>query len=381
MELTYKFDTSQAAVNLFTTEHLNSMNSLINKDAHPEKYGDSFKTIKFVGFEIIDANEISLDTKQLSTTSVSFQQTRKGGGISDAEDKDLDTSLVNNGVMLNVPPGAVYRRSKECRESDKPCIYITGQSREEKYRKYNFRNRLVAVYEQKKEVVDGDIQNELSQLRNIFNPRGLPQVPAKEYDIIDEVLRAIDAKWIKPDYDSILERVLIQCKPVSIGKTRATQIAMTVLNNISSSPVLPMTADKATEWLEGSKYKNIEGKVRYVVKSYDIVSKGQVDAVKSAKKYPNEEVRVIVHCGIVTSGMDQYTARLTKFWVDWYAQLDAYKDTYFNGQPIKPRNLTLYGGVPQVTEEFDTTQVCLFVQDSVTGEFTQKIDGKIEYWS
>ncbi len=380
MKLSYKFDTSKSAKNEFTEEHLSSMNSLINKEAHPEKYGDSFKTIEFVGFELMDADGICLDTTQLVTTPVAFQLTRKGGGINDAEEKDLDTSFVTLGVMLNVPPGAVYRRTTD-QSSDQPCIYITGQSRENKYRKYNFKNRLVAVYERKKDVRDVDIQNELSQLRNIFNPRGLPQVPAKEYDITDEVLRAIDAKWILPDYDSIFERVLIQCKPVSIGKTRAKQIAMTVLNNISSSPVLPMTADKATEWLEGSKYKNIEGKVRYVVKSYDIVSKGQVDAVKSAKKYPNEEVRVIVHCGIVTGGMDQYTARLTKFWVDWYAQLDAYKDTYFNGQPIKPRNLTLYGGVPQVTEEFDTTQVCLFVQDSVTGEFTQKIDGKIEYWS
>jgi hypothetical protein len=381
MKLSYKFDTSKAAVNLFTTKHLSSMNSLINLDAHPEKYGDVFKTIKFVGFELIDEDEISLDTKQLSTTSVVFQQTRKGGGINDEEEKDLDTSLVDNGVMLNVPPGAVYRRSKKCRESDKPCIYITGQSRDGKYRKYNFLNRLVAVYERKEGVKDVDIQNELSQLRNMFNPRGLPQVPAKEYDIIDEVLRAIKSKWISSDYNSIFERVLIQCKAVSIGKTRAKRIAASVLSSISDSPVLPMTADKATEWLEGSKYKNIDDKVRYVVKSYDIISKGQVDAVKLAKKYPNEEVRVIVHCGIVTGGMDQYTARLTKFWVDWYAQLDAYKDTYFNGQPIKPRNLTLYGGVPQVTEEFDTTQVCLFVQDSVTGKFTQKIDGKIEYWS
>ena len=47
--------------------------------------------------------------------------------------------------------------------------------------------------------------------------------------------------------------------------------------------------------------------------------------------------------------------------------------TIFNGATIQSKNLTLYGGVPQVTQEFDTTQVCLFKQDSVEGEFTQNL--------
>ena len=45
-----------------------------------------------------------------------------------------------------------------------------------------------------------------------------------------------------------------------------------------------------------------------------------------------------------------------------------------------PKNMTLYGGVPQVTEEFDTTQVCLFVQDSVEGAYTQRLDGELVTW-
>ena len=53
---------------------------------------------------------------------------------------------------------------------------------------------------------------------------------------------------------------------------------------------------------------------------------------------------------------------------------------FFGDKSVQPRNLTLYGGVPQVTEEFDTAQVCLFRQDSVSGEFTQKLDGKLKSW-
>ena len=147
---------------------------------------------------------------------------------------------------------------------------------------------------------------------------------------------------------------------------------MTILNNTDDKPVLPMTKEKAKLWLDGSKYKDIKGSVRYIIISSDFVTKGQVKCWFS-KKYPDEEVRVIVHCGIITGGIEQYITRLTKFWVDWNTQLDNYSDIIFNGATIQPKNLKLYGGVPQVTEEFDTTQVCLFKQDSVEGEFTQNL--------
>tara|TARA_B100001939_G_scaffold347269_1_gene368359 strand:- start:145 stop:1299 length:1155 start_codon:yes stop_codon:yes gene_type:complete len=380
----YKFDISAAVdktiINKFTPEHLKSMESLINLEAHPSLYGDNFETIFFDGFHIIDSENISLDTKQLETTSVTFQKARRGGGVTDKEEKELDTSLTTKGVVLSVPPGAVYERG------DKNYIYITGQTRDGRYVKYNFSNRLVAVYKRKDGFTDDEIRNELSQLGNIFNPKNLPQFEAKEYDIIDEGTKAIDVeKWIDRDdpnvYQLVYDRIKPQCEAVGIGKNRQSYLAMTILNNTDDKPVLPMTQEKAKTWLDGSKYKDIKDKVRYVVLSYDFVSKGQVTAVGLAKKYPNEEVRVIVHCGIIINGIEQYTTRLTKFWVDWHTQLDNYSDVYFGGAPIKPKNLVLYGGVPQVTEEFGTDQVCLFVQDSVEGEFTQKLNGKLRSWS
>jgi len=372
MLTTYKFNKTASLdasiINKFLPEHLESTKKLINLNAHPNLYDSkNFKTIEFDDFQIIDANKIQLDTKQLETTSVTTQRARRGGGVNDKEEQDLDNSLTTRGVILSVPPGAVYKRSEDS------YIYITGMTRDGRYKKYNFSNRLVAVYKRKEGYTDNDVQNELSQLGNIFNPKELPQVEAKEYDIIDEGVRAINQKWIKKDYQSIFDRIKPQCEAVGIGETRCSKIAMNVLNTASDKPVLPMTAEKAKIWLEDSKYKNIENKVKYITISYDFVSKGQVDAVKLAKKHPEEEIRVIVHCGIVTGGIEQYTERLTKFWVVWNAQLDAYSSVYFGGKTAKPKNLILYGGVPQVTEEMDTTQVCLFNQDSVEGEFSQKL--------
>ena len=384
--ITYRFNASASVdetntiTNTFTEEHRKTMKELIVEEAHPELYGDSFETIEFDGFQLIDEDNISLDTKQLPTTKVVFQISRRGGGINDKEEKKLDTSLVTRGSLLGVPPGAVFKRGIN------NYIYITGQSRDKKYKKYKFTNRLVAVYKRKEGVTDRQVEDELSQLGVIFNPKSLPQVESKEYDIIDEGLRAIDNKWVvftneDEGYRLIKKRITPQCESVGIGKRKTTEMAMTILNAVSEDPVLPMTSEKAGEWIAGTDYKNIKDKVRYVVLSYDFVSKGQVDAVKLATKYPNEEVRVIVQCGIISGGIDQYTARLTKFWVDWFSNIGCFGKTLFGGADIVQKNLVLYGGVPQCTGEFDTQKVCLYVQDSTEGEYTQKLDGEQVYWS
>ena len=378
MILAYKFNVSAAVdktiTNKFLPEHLESMKSLINLEAYSTLYGDNFKTIYFDGFHIIDTDKINLDTRRQHKTGVATQIARKGGGINDTEEKSLDNSLATKGVLLSLPPGAVFQRTPN--DND----YITGMSRDGRYVKYNFANRLVAVYKAKEGFTADQINDELSQLGNIFNPKQLPQVATKEYDIIDEGIRAIDNEWVEELYQPIHDRLVPQFDAACIGKMRSSLLVMTILNTKSITPVLPMTAEKAKQWLDGSKYKDIPNKVKYIVVSYDFVTKGQVGAVKSAFKNPNEEIRVIVHCGIITGGLEQYTDRLTNFWKDWDTQLTAYSAVFFGDKSVQPRNLTLYGGVPQVTEEFDTAQVCLFRQDSVSGEFTQKLDGKLKSW-
>tara|TARA_R100001377_G_C3184331_1_gene107925 strand:- start:70 stop:1218 length:1149 start_codon:yes stop_codon:yes gene_type:complete len=378
--ITYKFDTSASVdktiINSFTEEHQEIMEGLISLQAYPEKYDNSrFKTVEFVGFRVIPATKIKMDTKQPSGTSVTWQKARKGGGVTEKATKDLDNSLNNKGSLLGVPPGAVFERLPGT-----DYIYITGQTRDGRYEKYNFSNRLVAVYRAKEGFTEDEILNELSQLGNIFNPKSLPEVEAKDYDIVEEGVRAVNNKWINADYNEILARITPQCNAVGIGKTRASGLAMVILNDTGDGPVLPMTSEKSSEWKEGTNYIDIPGKLRYIIKSYDMISKGQVDCVKLAKKYPKEEIRLMVHCGIVTGGIEQFTSRLTKFWVDWYAQLDAFSDVYFDNKPIVPSNLTVYGGVPQCTGEMDVKQVCLFVQDSVEGEFTQKLNDKLVSW-
>ena len=138
-----------------------------------------------------------------------------------------------------------------------------------------------------------------------------------------------------------------------------------------------MNADKALKWLKGTKYKDIQGTkdkkgVKYIIKSYDMVTKGQVDAIKLAKKHPNYEIRVIVHCGTLSPSKaeEQYIKRLSVFWKDWHSQLDAYQQVIFAGKPQSPKNIVLYGGLPQIASIFDLDTCVLYVQDG-DGEFTQ----------
>jgi hypothetical protein len=318
----------------------------------------------------------------LSTSSITSgtifgisQKTRRGGGVTDKEEKDLDKSLLTRGSLLNVPPGSVYTPNLECQEH----IYITGHTRDGRYGKYNFLNRLVSVYVKKDGCRDDEVANELSQLGNIFNPKTLPQSEAKEYDIIDEGIRAVQNKWVVRDVTSIMERIKLQCEAVGIRKVRRSYLATVIYNDTGNGQILPMTQEKAAIWKDNSKYKDIPGKIRYIVKSYDMVSKGCVDAAHLAKKYPNEEIRVIVHCGIITGGLEQYTSRVIKFWTDWYNIYNAFQQVVFGGKTQNIQNLTLYGIIPQIGEDMDTEQLCLYVQ-SGDGEFTQKLNDEKMIW-
>ena len=210
MILSYNFDISASVdktiTNKFLPEHLESMKSLINLKAYPTLYGDNFKTIYFAGFKIIDANKVNLDTKQQHKTGVATQIARKGGGINDTEEKSLDNSLATKGVLLSLPPGAVFQRTPN--DND----YITGMSRDGRYVKYNFANRLVAVYKAKEGFTADQINDELSQLGNIFNPKQLPQVEAKEHDIIDEGIRGVKSKWCKAETTiTVNTRIIFGC--------------------------------------------------------------------------------------------------------------------------------------------------------------------------
>lgn len=361
----------------FTEKDLQTLESLIVKEAHPTHYGNQFKSIEFVGFKIIPKKNIVMDNQSPIGSllfSLRAQTARVGGAISEIEDKELETSMVGYGYRLDVPPPAVFEMSND--EYSK----INGMSRGTVTDRLNFKNEIVAVYRRKEGFTDEQVKSDLSLFGIVLNGKNLPAVPAKDYDIQAELVRAINNGWVSRDIKELEERAKPMSDAVGIGKTKRTQIAFNAFNETDTFPILPMTSEKARVWLEHSKYKDIPGKVRYVIKSFDMVTKGLADITRLSTKHPNEEIRVIVHCGIVTGGLDQVIARAQKFWSEWHLNLSYFKSVWFQGAPLNSDSkVVLYGVVPQVTEVMDTSQVCLFDQDGA-GEFYQKLNGGIETW-
>ena len=72
-------------------------------------------------------------------------------------------------------------------------------------------------------------------------------------------------------------------------------------------------------------------------------------------------------------------SRSIKFWTDWYNIYNAFQQVVFGGKTQNIQNLTLYGIIPQIGEDMDTEQLCLYVQ-SGDGEFTQKLNDEKMIW-
>ena len=90
------------------------------------------------------------------------------------------------------------------------------------------------------------------------------------------------------------------------------------------------------------------------------------------EKIVNGALELYMRLGVKSVNMDEVATNLGISKKTLYV--------YFDNKPIVPSNLTVYGGVPQCTGDMDVRQVCLFVQDSVEGEFTQKLNDKIVSW-
>lgn len=360
--------------NTFTQSHIDSVKKFLQKEAFPEFFNNNnFRTIQFDRFDIVLPDQIKSDLGYLAAFDVygRTQQARKFGGTTDDENEDLDRSLEEFGVKFTTPTMACFTND------DEEFMIITGHRRHERFEKYRFTNRLIAVYKRKPGFTDDEIADELSQLGNIWNPKNLPSVPAKEYDIIDEGIRAVNKKWVTWDLTAIQNRLRPQTKAVGIGETKLAEYAVTVYNatnptdntkNSSSSTILPMGEDRANEWMSKSKYKDIEGKVYYLPLSYSTPLKNFSSIYLRASKEPDAIFRVVVHPGVLTSSdvKRQYDMRISSFYKKWHEIATAVAIVGNKGKPISFGNIELYGAIPVLGSHHDISSYTLnlFVKNS-----------------
>lgn len=364
--------------NTYTEEDRLLVEQLIVKDAYPELYNNNYlDTIKFNGFKLTEEENITTDLGGGVTKYDVYgrsQQARLSGGTTDEEDELLDKSCVNSGIKLFLPPPAYYTV-----DGVKQAI-ITGHRRDKIHRKRNFTNRLFAEYIRKPGFTDDQVRDELSRKGNEWNPSNDPCVPAKQYDIEAEGVRAVYEGWCEWEITAIQNRLRPQAKAVGIGETVLSLMAVNVYNLTNpnnkgkgkkSVPlIIPMGEDRAVEWLVNSKYKNIPNKIEYRPLSYSTWGKNFSTLMITAKKNPDTEFRVIVHAGVVKN-LEEYDRRVAKFYNKMHEVLDAVSFVCKIGRPLKFGNIVLYGAIPQVSSNHSLTELNLFHKDG-DGTYYQK---------
>tara|TARA_R110002096_G_scaffold360627_1_gene553613 strand:+ start:162 stop:1286 length:1125 start_codon:yes stop_codon:yes gene_type:complete len=351
--------------NAFTQKHIDTHNRLCPEDAFPEIYESLPKGIKFIGRQLKRLDTIKNDLNINPRT----QGARVGGGVTAADEVALLTSFKNKGAKLrNLAPFIFEDDNGNSR-------YVTGHSRETVYKSYNFTHIIVNVFKRVKGATDSELQDNLEEMGIFLNDAPDACTPADSHDIRHHVQTAVNNGRIHRTYDDILERIKPLARRVGLSDRKATYLAADILNLTApgiKSTILPMLSRDASAWCIEHKYKDINGKIKYFIRSHDRDQQGICDAIKYAYDNPKEEVRIVVFCGILTSDpIEQFKKRSLKFFNSFQTIVNTFQSVVFGGAEIQLKNLTLYGVCPQIGSEHNLTTMCLYKLDG-TGKTEQK---------
>ena len=353
--------------NAFTQEHLNTHNSLCPEASYPELLNlpVQAQAIQHTHRRLLDRRII----KDGSAVDPRSQKGRAGMAILDEDMDRLQESFHKHGAKLkNLAPCVFENDLGE-------FVYMTGSSRDEIYDRYNFTDIIVNVFTGVDGTTDMEQQSALSFMATWLNPAVDAHVCATTHDIRLDINRALDNGWTAKTFDAILERILPQTERVNISVSKASMLAAELFEaskkGTGAHEVKPMVSRDAKKWAEKCNYIDVKDKVKYFFRSHDREKQGTIDAIKYAHKHPKEEVRIVVFCGILTSGdpQQQWKNRSGKFHTSFYDIINTFQNVVFDGADIKIKNLKLYGVIPQLGEFQSVNKICLYKDDGTTGTY------------
>lgn len=367
METTYRFDIVASidddVTNALTEDHLRTHNTLCPQEAYPELFGEDFPhsdVLVYKGREIVKRKDIVTDRETTTSMYPRMQNARATSSVKESEYKKLKENFHHFGLKLNLQQPLVFR------DATGRLRYITGHTRDKVYDEYNFSDIIVNVYEPAPGATDTQQQNTLSQFGVEANPDTPPSVPADMLDITYEIERALKMKWITTEEEA-MARARSYLSTSGLSKSKLDACALSAYSSQQANPMdkkIPLFADEAAQWLEDHNFVDIKGKVKYFSKSYDFSSKATVDCVMYAAEHPDEEVRIVVHGGVVSTE-DQWTNRIENFYLKYKDILKAFKTVVFDDAPIKAygkdqHNIRLYGAIPQIGSLHNLDKICFF---------------------
>jgi len=358
--------------NSFTQEHLNRAKdnfSHIQKNWANGLLNEKFEHIQLraVNPEIIQREFVRFDSN-----GKRYQLARVGGR--NPKINDIGVSLSERGYLLTEPMPVLFYNN------DKSYNIITGMTRDYWLDQYNFDNMIAYVYEAKPGSTEDGIKHNVAELGILTNPKNPPSASATQADIIQYGVQACNEKWFDISkvtegiaYDIIKKGIKKMVKQAGLGVTKLSFCVQAILNqakHYQGSVVLPFNNDDAKTFLKENNYVNITGKVRWIVKSYDMPEVAMVTAINEAAQFPDEEVRLVIHCGILgADAKSTYENRMNKFWSKKNEILNSFQQVIWGGKPKNIQNFVLYGGVPQVSSEHNMKKLVKY--DQLNGSLTQ----------
>jgi len=356
-----KAQSDNSITNSFTKDHLKIASKAFESIRNSWANGvlnDDFEFIKLStkNPELVETNLINFDT-------VKNQQGYRVSGRSPSIN-DVKRSIQEQGYKLNKEMPVLYKNP------DGTYDIITGNTRYWVLEQFNFTNLIAYVYEGISNSNTKGIELDKRELSVVLNPAEDPSEPASMEDVIQYGLAVCNAKVIDVNspsaFDQIKKKIARSTFAIQLSESKVSYCVATIMNRAdgyAGEEIVPLNNVEANKWVHDAKFKNIPNKVRYIVKSYDMVRANVVEAIQEAAQFPNEEVRLIIHGGILGGNPGStWENRVTKFWYKKNEILNDFQQVIFGGKTKDIQNFVLYGAIPQVESMHDLNKLVLFNQ-------------------
>jgi len=356
----------------FTEEHRLQAENLLDWELiYPEIFGDKLPdAIEYVGLQLLPLNAVDW----------SVQRFRAGGRTRNSKILDIKQNVERNGYKLKYPAMAWFQWS--------PTDYevITGNSRGEVLAgsPFNMPNGIIALFKAKKGYTKAQVEDAIEMCGIRFNSIHDPAEPLAQADVYRNVCHAIE-RYMKTNgeagipntMDAITERVDWVCgEGVFQPATRMTLI-LEIHNNFNVHDiVIPWSTNKdakfqITKFMNDAKFVDTDT-VKYIPIAHDRETFGFYKAIQTAAKYPNAEIRMVVHTGTLRGFKFEktYQGRLERFVTKFNGMIMNSCLAFFGKTAPEFNRIKIYAALPALGRFHDIDKPFFF--NARTDTFYQK---------
>ena len=335
---------------------------------YPELFGDKLpKGLRFVRFELCP----------ISVLDHSSQDFRIGGR-SQKKFVEIGQNIERNGYKLKYPPVSVFFRG----DLDHTRI-ITGNTRTELLEKQPFfmENVIIARYEADPDVDSEEVEDAIEECGGMFNSIHDPASTVSQFDAKKIVTKSIE-RFIKTKgqygtpctMDSISGKIDKVCGEGVFQPAVRSNLVYEIWNNFKpEAKVISWSAGGKTDhkvetfMQHDAKFMD-SNTVKYQVTSTQTQAQAWHKAMRLAAKYPDCEIRVMLHTGTL-SGFDlpkTYRTRISEFMRSWNEMTENACLALFGKNFPTNSNIVVYGALPALSSVHNTEKPFYFKHKTTT---------------